>query len=71
MLKKNLTCFNCIGYYLAEQQVLKQLCVCAETLYTAERTVASGREWHKLCFACTNCGKILHPGKHSEVLHLH
>ena len=38
------------------------LCTC-----TAERTVASGKEWHKHCFTCTQCGKILHPGKHSEV----
>lgn len=39
---------------------------CGKPVYFAERTVASGKEWHRRCFTCTQCGKILHPGRHSE-----
>jgi len=39
---------------------------CKKPVYFAERIIASGKEFHKSCFTCIECGKVLSPGKHSE-----
>ena len=55
-----------VGFFSDRILYLRHFCMCVATR-TAERTVASGKEWHKTCFSCAQCGKILQPGKHSEV----
>lgn len=32
---------------------------CGKTVYMAEEVVAEGQKWHKMCFKCTDCGKML------------
>ena len=32
---------------------------CGKTVYMAEEVLAEGHKWHKLCFKCSVCGKML------------
>ena len=32
---------------------------CSKSVYAAEKIVAAGRAYHKLCFSCHNCKKML------------
>ena len=32
---------------------------CSKTVYMAEEVLAEGHKWHKLCFKCSQCGKML------------
>ena len=32
---------------------------CGKTVYMAEEVLAEGHKWHKLCFKCSECGKML------------
>ena len=44
-----------LHYYLAD--------LCA-----AERKTSLGRDWHPTCLRCSECGRVLSPGQHAEVL---
>lgn len=33
--------------------------MCGKTVYFAEEVVAEGQKWHKMCFKCTICSKML------------
>lgn len=37
-------------------------------LILAERKQSMGYDWHPDCLKCEECGKILKPGQHAEVL---
>eukprot|EP01110_Echinostelium_bisporum_P005029 TRINITY_DN22395_c0_g1_i1.p1 TRINITY_DN22395_c0_g1~~TRINITY_DN22395_c0_g1_i1.p1 ORF type:complete len:117 (+),score=46.76 TRINITY_DN22395_c0_g1_i1:53-403(+) len=46
---------------------MSQKCpTCTKTVYFAERVQALGKDYHKLCFKCLNCKKLLEVGKFSE-----
>ncbi len=32
---------------------------CDKTVYMAEEVVAAGQKYHKMCFKCTSCNKML------------
>ena len=32
---------------------------CGKTVYMAEEIVGAGSKWHKMCFKCTDCNKML------------
>ena len=32
---------------------------CGKTVYMAEEVVAAGQKYHKMCFKCTKCNKML------------
>ena len=32
---------------------------CNKAVYMAEEVLAAGKKWHKMCFKCTNCKKLL------------
>jgi len=32
---------------------------CGKAVYMAEEILAAGKKWHKMCFKCTNCKKLL------------
>lgn len=32
---------------------------CNKPVYMAEEVLAAGKKWHKMCFKCTNCKKLL------------
>lgn len=32
---------------------------CGKAVYMAEELLAAGKKWHKLCFKCTKCKKML------------
>lgn len=32
---------------------------CGKNVYMAEEQVAAGQKWHKMCFTCTDCNKLL------------
>jgi len=34
-------------------------CLCAKTVYPAERLAANGKVFHKMCFRCLVCNKVL------------
>ncbi|KAI1718143.1 LIM domain-containing protein [Ditylenchus destructor] len=36
---------------------------CNRTVYEAEKIVAAGKTWHKSCFKCAACGRLLALGK--------
>ena len=33
--------------------------VCNKTVYMAEEVVAAGQKYHKMCFKCSKCNKML------------
>ena len=33
--------------------------VCGKTVYMAEEVLAEGNKYHKMCFKCANCSKML------------
>ncbi|KAL6078156.1 Cysteine-rich protein 1 [Balamuthia mandrillaris] len=39
---------------------------CGKAVYFAERVQALGKDWHKLCLKCNQCGTRLSPGQFSE-----
>jgi len=39
---------------------------CSKNVYFAEEKQALGKSWHKLCFVCANCKKMLDSGKITE-----
>lgn len=39
---------------------------CSKNVYFAEEKQALGKSWHKLCFVCANCRKLLDSGKITE-----
>lgn len=39
--------------------VAKKCAKCGKAVYMAEELLAAGKKWHKLCFKCTNCKKML------------
>jgi len=39
---------------------------CSKNVYFAEEKQALGKSWHKLCFVCANCKKLLDSGSISE-----
>ncbi len=32
---------------------------CGKSVFMAEEQVAAGHKWHKMCFKCTDCNKML------------
>jgi hypothetical protein len=36
----------------------------------AERRQSLGFDWHPTCLRCQECGKVLNPGQHAEVLYI-
>ena len=34
----------------------------------AERRQSIGFDWHRQCLKCEECGKVLIPGQHAEVI---
>ena len=34
----------------------------------AEKRKSMGFDWHRQCLKCEECGKILNPGQHAEVI---
>ena len=32
---------------------------CGKTVYMAEEVIGAGQKWHKMCFKCTECNKML------------
>jgi len=39
---------------------------CSKNVYFAEEKQALGKSWHKLCFVCANCRKLLDSGRITE-----
>eukprot|EP01098_Paradermamoeba_levis_P005495 TRINITY_DN2313_c0_g1_i1.p1 TRINITY_DN2313_c0_g1~~TRINITY_DN2313_c0_g1_i1.p1 ORF type:complete len:154 (+),score=50.16 TRINITY_DN2313_c0_g1_i1:71-463(+) len=39
---------------------------CGKTVYFAERVVALGKDFHKICLKCSQCSKKLEPGNFSD-----
>ena len=39
---------------------------CEKNVYFAEEVKALGNVYHKLCFSCSNCRKLLNPGSITE-----
>ncbi|XP_074648396.1 ras association domain-containing protein 2-like [Tubulanus polymorphus] len=39
---------------------------CGKPVYFAERKTSLGKEWHRQCLRCEECGKVLNPGQHAE-----
>jgi len=39
---------------------------CTKNVYFAEEKQALGKSWHKLCFVCGNCKKMLDSGRYTE-----
>lgn len=39
---------------------------CGKLVYFAEEIKALGRKWHKLCFKCAACNKLMEPGRCNE-----
>lgn len=38
---------------------------CNKVVYFAERVRSIGKDWHRMCLKCQQCGKVL--GKHNGV----
>ena len=41
--------------------------VCAKTVYAQEKVVAGGRAFHKACFRCADCNRVLKPSDFCNV----
>ncbi|XP_041363119.1 cysteine-rich protein 1-like [Gigantopelta aegis] len=39
---------------------------CGKEVYFAERYTSNGKDYHRACLKCAECGKTLERGKHSE-----
>lgn len=39
---------------------------CSKQVYMAEEIIALNKSWHKLCFKCVSCNKLLQPGSEKE-----
>ncbi|KAI3660798.1 hypothetical protein MP638_001847 [Amoeboaphelidium occidentale] len=39
---------------------------CTKEVYFAEKVTALGKDWHRACLKCNQCGKALTPGSFNE-----
>merc|ERR1712088_1262070 len=55
---------RCCG---AKRKTMPGVCPrCSKNVYFAEEKQALGKSWHKLCFVCGNCRKLLDSGNITE-----
>ncbi|CAH1795141.1 unnamed protein product [Owenia fusiformis] len=44
----------------------KKCARCGKPVYFAEAKTSLGKDWHRQCLRCEECGKVLNPGQHAE-----
>jgi len=40
--------------------------ICGKSVYHAEKITALNKDWHKMCFKCKTCGKLLETGQYGD-----
>merc|ERR1712045_879091 len=64
------TFLHVISFYVKikkGKEIMPGVCPrCSKNVYFAEEKQALGKSWHKLCFVCANCKKLLDSGRITE-----